>query len=136
MTFPFTTAITAGVLIILQIALAFTVSGARGRNDIWVGAGDQDALLRAIRRHGNLAENAGAFIAGFTLLELSKFSPTLVTVLCAAFVAARVFHAAGLSRRDTRNSLRLAGGVGTYLTGLVLGGALIWVGFLAANAAR
>ena len=136
MTFPFITAITAGVLLILQMLLAFTVSGARGQKDLWVGDGGEDSLLRAIRRHGNFAENAGIFVAGFALLELSKFSPTLLPVLCAAFVVARLAHVVGLSQANTGNAFRLAGGLGTYLTGLALGAALIWVGYSAAIAAQ
>ena len=135
MTFPFTTAITAGILLILQMALAFAVSGARGQNNAWVGDGGQEALLRAIRRHGNLAENAGLFVAGFALLELSKFGPNLLTGLCAAFVVVRLSHAVGLSQRHTGNIFRLVGGVGTYLIGFALGGLLIWVGVLGAWAA-
>ena len=136
MTFPFISAITAGLLLILQLLLAFAVSGARGRRNVWVGDGGQDALLRAIRRHGNVAENAGVFVAGFTLLELSRVAPRLLPVLCAAFVVARLAHAVGLSQADTGNAFRLLGGVGTYLTGLALGGALVWAGYSAAIAAR
>jgi len=136
MTFPYVTALTAGVLLILQMALAFTVSGARGQRDTWVGDGGQEALLRAMRRHGNLAENAGIFVAGFLLLELSKFSPALLIGLCAAFVLARVSHAVGLSRPNTNNAFRLIGGVGTYVAGFVLGGVLVWIGADAAFAAR
>ena len=136
MTFPFITSITAGILLILQMLLAFTVSGARGQKDVWVGDGGQDSLLRAIRLHGNFAENAGIFVAGFTLLELSKFSPTLLAVLCAAFILARLAHAVGLSQANTGNAFRLFGGVGTYFIGLALGAALIWVGYSAAIAAR
>lgn len=136
MTFPYVTALTAGVLIILQMAMAFAVSGARGQKNTWVGDGGQDALLRTMRRHGNLAENAGIFVAGFLLLELSKFSPSLLIGLCVAFVLMRVAHAIGLSRADTNNAFRLTGGVGTYLAGFILGGALVWVGANAAIAAR
>ncbi len=130
--FPYVTAMTAGVLLVMQIALAFTVSGGRGQANTWIGAGGNRRLERAIRRHGNLAENGGIFIAGFLLLELSRSSPTLLASLSAAFVVVRLIHAAGLSRENTNNPLRLIGGVGTYLLGLMLGGTLIFVGAAAA----
>jgi uncharacterized membrane protein YecN with MAPEG domain len=130
MTFPYITAVTAGFLLLMQMALAFTVSGNRGKTDTWVGDGGNAGLLRTARRHGNLAENAGIFVAGLTLLELSRFSPKLLVVLCAALVVARILHAAGLTQQNTKNALRLLGGVGTYLIGFNLGGALIWVGLL------
>ena len=66
------------------------------------------------------------------LLELSRFNATLLLSLSAAFVVVRLLHAAGLSRENTNNAFRLMGGVGTYLVGLTLGGALAWVGAKAA----
>ena len=135
MTFPFLTATTAGILLILQMALAFAVSGARGQHQVWVGDGGKEALLRAGRRHGNLAENAAIFVVGFGLLELAKFNAKVVMGLCAAFVLVRLLHAVGLSRRDTGNIFRMVGGVGTYLIGFALGGLLVWVGVSAASMA-
>ena len=128
MTFPFVTTITTGILLILQIALAFTVSGNRGKNDTWVGDGGNDGLLRAMRRHGNFAENAAIFLVGFMLLEFSKFSTWLLVALCVIFVAARLLHAIGLSQQNTNNAFRFAGGIGTYVLGFILGGTLIWIG--------
>jgi uncharacterized membrane protein YecN with MAPEG domain len=127
MTFPDITSVTAGLLLI-QMALAFAVSGNRGKANTWVGDGGDATLLRTTRRHANLAEYAGFFVIGFALLELSRFSPRLLLALCAAFVIARLFHAAGLSRQNTNNPLRLIGGLGTYLIGFVLAGALVWAG--------
>ena len=117
----------AGVLLVLQMLLAFAVSGGRGQRAIWVGDGGNADMLRLARRHANLAENAGLFVAGFTLLELSGWQPLVLQVLCAAFVVVRLAHAAGLSLADTSNPFRLVGGVGTYLVGSVLGGALVWL---------
>ena len=39
MLFPYVSAITAGALLILQTLLAFMVSGARGKANVWVGDG-------------------------------------------------------------------------------------------------
>ena len=127
MTFPLLSAATAGALLILQMLLAFTVSGARGRAGVWIGAAGAPSLERTARRHANLAENAGLFVAGFTLLELSGRWPMLLLILCPTFVVLRLFHAAGLSLTNTNNPLRLIGGAGTYFLGLVLGGALVWL---------
>jgi uncharacterized membrane protein YecN with MAPEG domain len=132
MTFPYITSITGGFLLVLQIILAVTVSGARNQLDIAIGDGGQNTLLRAIRRHGNLAENAGLFVAGLTLLELSNALPTLQICLCAVFVLARLLHVVGMSQANATNTYRLLGGAGTYISGLVLGGALLWVGVQAA----
>lgn len=134
--FPAMAAATGGVLLVLQMGLGLAVSGARGRAGVWIGAGGNAALERGTRRHANLAENAGLVLAGLTLLELSGRWPALLSVLCPTFIVLRVCHAAGLSRADTNNPLRLIGGAGTYLLGLVLGGALAWLGAAALVAAR
>lgn len=126
MTFPYITAITAGAVLILQILLGLAVSGSRGATSL--GDGGREDLSRAIRRHGNLAENAGLFIAGFALLELARVNTLLLEALCALFVLVRLLHAFGMSRPDTMNAFRAAGGVGTYIIGLVLGAALLWAG--------
>jgi uncharacterized membrane protein YecN with MAPEG domain len=136
MTYPYITSVTAGLLLLVQMTLAFAVSGSRGKANTWVGDGGDATLLRSTRRHANLAENAGFFVIGFALLELSRFSPRLLLALCAAFVIARVLHAAGLSRQNTNNPLRLIGGLGTYLTGFVLAGALVWAGLSNASGVR
>ena len=125
--FPAIAATTGGALLALQMLLGFTVSGARGQSNVWIGASGSAPLERIARRHANLAENAGLFLGGFTLLELSGHWPTLLLILCPTFVVLRLFHAAGLSRQNTNNLLRLIGGAGTYLLGLVLGGALVWI---------
>ena len=127
MSFPYITAGTAGIVLILQMLLGFMVSGSRGRNNAWIGDGGNADLQRLTRRHANLAENGGIFLVGFALLELSGWQPLLLTILCGTFVAVRLLHALGLSQANTNNVLRLAGGIGTYLTGFVLGGALLWL---------
>ena len=126
--FPYITMTTAGFVLAFQMLLAFTVSGARGGVDTWIGDGGNDGLQRRIRRHGNLAENGAIFLIGFMLLELSRFSAALLVVLCVTFCVVRVVHAFGLSRPNTRNPLRLAGGITTYLIGVALGGLLMWIG--------
>ncbi len=128
MTFPYVTSITAGLLLLLQMSLAFAVSGGRGKVQAWIGDGGNADLLRKSRRHANLAENAGLFLIGFALIELSGLMPRLLLAACVAFVVIRIFHAVGLSRANTNNPFRLMGGIGTYLLGFLLGGALIWAG--------
>lgn len=126
--FPYVSTATTGILLVIQMLLGFATSGARGQAGVWIGTGGNAALERAARRHGNFAENAALFAAGFTLLELSGRWQMLLFVACPLFIVLRLFHIAGLSREKTDNPLRLIGGAGTYLLGLVLGGALAWLG--------
>lgn len=124
---PVVSALTAGILIIMQMALLYAVVRARRSNRQSLGDGGKGELLRAIRRHGNFAENAAIFIAGFALLELMGAGRTWLAALCAAFVLARVAHIVGLSMKDnTVNPLRIGGTVVTTFVGVTLGVRLIF----------
>ena len=121
---PVVSALTAGVLIILQMALMLSVALARRNNRQSLGEGGNSELLRAIRRHGNLAENAGIFIAGFTLLELLGVDRLRLEILCGAFVLGRISHVIGLSMKRTVNPYRFGGVVITVAVGLAMG---VWL---------
>jgi uncharacterized membrane protein YecN with MAPEG domain len=122
---PYVTAITAGVLVLMQTALMLGVVAARRRNRQSLGDGGQADLVRAIRRHGNLAENAALFVAGFALFELTGGSRRVLVVLCTTFVVGRVSHAIGLSMKNTYNRARVGGVVLTGIVGVTLGWRLI-----------
>jgi uncharacterized membrane protein YecN with MAPEG domain len=124
---PVISAFTAGILIIMQIALMLGVTAARRRNRQSLGDGGNKELLAAMRRHGNFAENAPIFIAGFSLLELLGVDQITVAVLCAAFVLGRVSHAIGLSMKNTVNRFRFAGATTTIIVGLALGLRLVLI---------
>jgi hypothetical protein len=122
---PVVTALTAGILIIMQMGLLFAVVRARRRGRQSLGDGGNAGLLMAIRRHGNLAENAALFVAGFALLEISGGNRVWLAVMCAAFVLARISHAIGLSMRNTVNPFRIFGTAATVIVGMVLGVSLL-----------
>jgi uncharacterized protein len=122
---PLVSALTAGILIIMQVALMFGVIMVRRRARQSIGDGGNQELLAAIRRHGNFAENAAIFIAGFTLLELLGVDRTSIALLCAVFVAGRTIHAIGLSLPKTANRYRFAGVALTAVVGLALGARLV-----------
>ncbi len=124
---PILSALTAGVLIVMQMALMLTVVLMRRRNRQSIGDGGNAELLAAIRRHGNFAENAAIFIAGFALLEVLGDNRSVITTMCAAFVVGRISHVIGLSMENTVNPFRITGIVITASVGLSLGLGLIRV---------
>jgi uncharacterized membrane protein YecN with MAPEG domain len=125
---PLISALTAGILIVMQMALAFAVALARRRNRQSLGDGGNKDVLQAIRRHGNLAENAALFIAGFTLMELLGGNRIELEILCAVFVLGRISHAIGLSMPRTVNPFRIIGITATIVVGIALGLALVRIG--------
>jgi len=122
---PLISALTAGILIIMQMVLASAVARARRRNRQSLGDGSNKDLLQAIRRHGNLAENAALFIAGFTLMEMLGGNRIELQILYAVFVLARISHAIGLSMERTVNPFRLIGITATIAVGMALGVGLV-----------
>jgi uncharacterized membrane protein YecN with MAPEG domain len=125
LTMPVVSAATAGVLIIFQMLLFLTVALSRQSNRQSLGDGGHEILNRKIRRHGNLAENAALFIAGFTLFEIMGGDRLQLEIMCAVFVACRLLHALGLSLKATTNILRFVGALGTVVVGVALGVGLI-----------
>ena len=128
-TLPFVSAATAGVLVIVQMLLLFAVVIQRRRHGQSLGEGGDPAVQRAVRRHGNFAENAALFVAAFALFELLGGPRQTLMILCAVFLAARLSHAIGLSLANTVNVFRIAGILGTVGVGLTLG---VWLIGLAA----
>jgi len=106
---------------VLMIGVIFS----RRKNRQSLSDGSNPSLLRAMRRHGNFAENAAIFIAGLTLLELMGASRREVEVIAAIFVVGRLSHAIGLSLPKTVNSFRTLGATATIFTGFTLGVRLV-----------
>ncbi|MCC6710270.1 MAG: MAPEG family protein [Gammaproteobacteria bacterium] len=123
---PLYTALTAAVLLALQLGLMMSVGSRRLALKQGIGDGGNHALALAVRRHGNLAENAAIFVAALTLLELLAGRSTVVATLGAAFVTARIAHAIGLSMGDGPNVPRFIGAMGTVGCGLACAGMLAW----------
>ncbi len=97
MAIPTNTAWLAAYLIVLQQVLMFAVGIYRGKNEHGMGIQGDITLERMVRRHGNLAENAGIFIASLGLLEIVAGSTSVVLFLCWTFAIARTLHAIGFS---------------------------------------
>ena len=127
LTVPAVSALTAGVLIVMQMLLLLTVVLARARNRQSLGDGGNANMLRAVRRHGNLAENAAIFVVCAALLEMLGGSRMTVEILCAAFVLGRLSHIIGLSLGRTINIFRFVGIVTTVIVGFSTGVGLIQI---------
>lgn len=124
---PWISAFTAGVVLILQTVLMFAAADQRRRTGEAHGEGGSPAVMRAVRRHGNLAENAAIFLIGIALFEMLGGPRLWVEGLCVVFVLARISHAVALSMERTVNPFRIVGVVATVLVGLALGVRLILI---------
>ena len=127
MVFPIITAITGGVIIILQMALQLSVSMARMKYGYGIGGEENGEMALVIRRHANLTENAAIYLIILALLEMAGISSIALTAFAGLFVACRLLHVLGMSRGAAPNIPRFIGGAGTMVLGVLMGGWLIWI---------
>ena len=116
------TALYAGLLAFIYIALAFRVIGLRRGRRIGIGDGGDRELARAIRVHANFAENAPLALLLIGMLELNGGPLALVHACGAALLVGRIGHAYGLSRSIGSSLGRVGGMVLTYLAMMAAGG--------------
>jgi uncharacterized protein len=110
---PIVTANSAAVLGLMQVGLMMWTAAGRGTYSTGLGDGGNEALLRRIRIHGNLAENVPIFLILLGLVEVSGDWPIAVPVIAVSFIIVRVLHAVGLSRSSGTSVPRFIGAVGT-----------------------
>jgi len=90
------TAVYASLNVMLLIMLAFFVVHHRISNQVALGGGNIEALERAIRAHGNLAEFAPSALILLALLELNGLPAWQLVTLGALFTLARLSHVHGM----------------------------------------
>ncbi len=104
----------AALLAFLILALGLRVVVLRWRTRTGIGDGGDRGLARAIRVHGNAIEYVPLALVLMLVAELGHASPALLHGCGIALCAARVLHAAGLSRRSGATPERFVGTVGTF----------------------
>ena len=122
---PLYTSASTACLMLIQVALMFSVIKSRGDLNIFIGHGDNAILERKIRAHGNFIENVPTFLIGLLLLELMIGSGLWVLVLGAVVVVARLSHAIALMANSGVTAGRLIGTLGTVISTVVTAGYLI-----------
>ncbi|MCZ8132880.1 MAG: MAPEG family protein [Steroidobacteraceae bacterium] len=115
------TGLYAALTTFLLIVLGWRIAKLRMRHRVGLGDGGVPELQQAIRAHGNLVEYAPLALLLLLAAELGGAAPAPVLhSLGAAFVAARVAHAFGLSRSPGRSPGRFFGTLLTWLAMLTL----------------
>jgi uncharacterized membrane protein YecN with MAPEG domain len=131
---PFVTALYAGLVALLLLALALRVSRFRMRTQVGIGDDGSPAFRRAIRAHANALEWSLPVLLLLLVAELCRASPVLLHAAGIALLAGRVLHGVGLSAHSGYSFGRFAGTGLTWLVLLVLAHYHI-VAFLRAAAA-
>jgi uncharacterized membrane protein YecN with MAPEG domain len=120
---PTITALYAGLLGLVSMAIAFKAGSLRGKKNIPLGDGGDRELLLAMRRHSNFVEYVPLALILIGLLELNHVRPTALHTLGAALVIARVSHAVGMKPDKMQVPGRF---IGASLTALVIVVASVW----------
>ena len=137
MEFPHISAALGAFLIMLQQLLMLSVGLHRTKAKVGIGLDGDPDLERKVRRHGNLAENAGLLVVVLALTEMSGASSNVVVGFAWVFAIARTLHAIGFMHLDGSHAnlqgnrlfliSRVLGATATAWGGFGLGGYLAYV---------
>jgi uncharacterized membrane protein YecN with MAPEG domain len=112
-------ALYTGVLILIGIVLQWRVIGHRRTKKIGIGDGQDTELARAIRVHGNFAENVPFVLAGLVMLALIGAPAVVIHGVGLLAVFGRIAHALGLTQ-SAGSSVGRVGGMIMTLTALII----------------
>src|SRR3546814_9140304 len=101
--------------LLLNIWLAMRVGRVRSKEQVFVGDGGNEPLIRRMRAHSNYVENTAFMLILLILVELGTGSSILLWGAGALYLFGRVLHALGL---DGMMWGRMAGAIITMLTQL------------------
>jgi len=104
---------TLAAMSVVYVWLSLRVISLRRRHRVGIGDGGHKDLARAIRVHGNFAEWVPLTLIALLAADLRGVSDSIVAVLGAVLVLARVAHAEGLTRTAGTSSFRTFGVAGT-----------------------
>ena len=120
------TALYAGILALLLVALSVQVSRRRISGKVGVGHVEDKSLLLAIRTQGNFTEYVPLALLLIGLAEFNGLPAWSVHAMGASLTVGRILHAIGLSRHAGTSLPRLLGTTLTWLVLLVSGIVLIY----------
>ena len=127
MMFPVIVPSYAAILVLIFVLLSIRVIQMRGSAKIGLGHGNNPAMERRIRVHGNFAEYVPLALVLLLCMELQSQSRILIHVLCIALVAARVIHAIGVTPVNENFPMRVVSVLTTFAVLVVASVMLLYV---------
>jgi uncharacterized membrane protein YecN with MAPEG domain len=127
MMFPVIVPTYAAILVLIFVLLSIRVIQMRGSAKIGLGHGNNPAMERRIRVHGNFAEYVPLALVLLLCMELQSQSRILIHVLCLALVAARVVHAVGVTPVNENFPMRVVSVLTTFAVLVVASVMLLYV---------
>ena len=121
------TALWAGLLGLLSLALAMNVVRARGSEKVIFGDGGITIVQQRIRVHGNFTEYVPIALLLLLVLELNGSAAWQLNALGGGLFVGRLLHAFGLSSSTGTTPGRFLGTIVTWLAILIASGLAIHV---------
>lgn len=115
-----------GLNLLINLFLAYRVSGNRLRSNIMTGTGEDKALYNASRAHVTNVEYLPLGLAGLVMLHLLSGSIYVIHVVGLLLTIGRVLHAIGISKTSDSSPPRLVGTLLTWISQLVAGLACLY----------
>jgi uncharacterized protein len=111
------TALYAGILGLLIVALGMNVTVHRRKYGVTLGDGNEPALRRIIRMHGNTVENVPVALVLMGLYELDGGLHVALHAAGIALIVGRLMYVGGLLvNKDAPSAVRATGVTLTWLT--------------------
>jgi uncharacterized protein len=104
----------AAILVLIFVVLSVRVVQMRASAKIGIGTGNNPAMERRIRVHGNFAEYVPLALLLLTFMEIQSQPRYVIHILCVALVAARIVHAVGVTPVDENFPMRVASVLTTF----------------------
>ena len=120
------TALYAGILALIVVALAINVTVHRAKLQVPLGDGGKPEMRRMIRLHGNAAEYIPLAIALMAIYELNGGGHTALHIVGIALIAGRVVQTWGMWTTDMPNIGRQFGQSLTWLSVAALAVLNLW----------
>lgn len=113
-----TTLTAAGIAALINIWLAMRCGRVRGKENVMVGDGGNDAVIRRMRAHSNFIEYTPIVLILIGLIEYATGTSSWLWIVMAVYMLGRVAHGIGM---DGWARGRMIGTLTTMLVTLGLG---------------
>lgn len=114
------TALYAALCALLLLVLAGRISLRRSQLNIGIGHGNDPALARGVRMHGNAVEWVVPVLVLMLVAEIDGASRAFLHVCGIVFLASRIAHALALARTTKPSTGKFWGMAGSWLVTLAL----------------
>lgn len=104
----------AAILVLIFVFLSVRVVQMRASAKIGIGTGNNPAMERRIRVHGNFAEYVPIALLLLAFMEMQSQPRFIIHILCILLIAARIVHAIGVTPVNENFPMRVASVLTTF----------------------